>query len=126
MKRYIIVFVVIVMMISGAGCGKQQDGGNVSSTNGAGVEQPKDPQGGSEEVENAQDAAVQGIDTGDNASQQIPDTDGDSSAVIISKSNNMVSSDEKEKVLNDMSEELDRILNDLNNLDDIDEEDLEF
>lgn len=116
MRRYIIAFIVIAMMISGAGCGKQQGADNTSSDD-AGVVEQEELQDGSEKAENTQTA-----DSEYNASQQAPD----SSAVIITKSDNMVSSEEKEKVLNDISMELDRILNVLNSLDDIDDEDLEF
>lgn len=113
MKKHIILIAAMVILLSAVGCREVKTEYSPAANDGS-LRNEKESTDAAQKTEPSQTKS-------DDAK-----TEPEASAVIISKSDNKLSSEEKEKALDDMSKELDRIIESLNNLDDIEDEDLEF
>ncbi len=102
MKRIHLILVAFFIFVLIAGCGRGR------------TDQPARPPG----TDNARvtEHANGGIDT----------SSGGQGAQVIAKSGTSVSSKDKEAILNEISKELDLMLQNINNLEDVSDEDLEF
>jgi 3'-phosphoadenosine 5'-phosphosulfate (PAPS) 3'-phosphatase len=126
MKKHIILIAAMVILLSAVGCREVKTEYNPAANDGS-LRNEKESTEAAQKTEPSQTKS-------DNAKtepeavlkESKTQTEDKVSAVIISKSDNKLSSEEKEKALDDMSKELDRIIESLNNLDDIEDEDLEF
>lgn len=128
MKRTGIVFLVVLILGLLSGCGTA-----VTSTDrGKDADQkvitsPAGEDNGSVSEKNGTSEANTdtGIDPSD-VSQQNDNSGSQSGAEVIAKSTNIVSSQEKAAVLDEISKELDNMIESINNVEDVADEDLDF
>lgn len=108
MRKKVFITMIIIFALALTGCGRARDAARPDES----AKQQAVPNPG-QNVNNPAAAA------GSSASNQ-----ASGSTAIVAKSGNIVSSSDKEALLNDVDKELDALLNDVNNLEDVQDTDL--
>ncbi|MDR3543957.1 MAG: hypothetical protein P4L69_23815 [Desulfosporosinus sp.] len=114
MRKIIIITAIIILALLLTGCGN----GNMPSINGTDAQAAK-PAGKDANQPNTKDPAAKSANN--SASNQ---TTGGTE--IVAKSENIMSSSDKEELLNQVDKELDSLFNNINNLDDAQDTDLDL
>ncbi len=121
MRKKAVITMIIILAFVLTGCGRA---GNTARQNEAGTKQQaltNTEQGLNNPAAPAADSSAANQAASSSASTQAA-----GSTAIVAKSGNIVSSSDKEALLNEVDRELDALLTDVNNLDDVQDADLDL
>lgn len=120
MRKKAVITMIIILALVLTGCGRA---GNTARQNEAGTKQQaftNTEQGMNNPAPAADSSAA------NQAASSSASTQAAGSTAIVAKSGNIVSSSDKEALLNEVDKELDALLTDVNNLDDVQDADLDL